>query len=387
MDDDLKVAATFSYFRKYKSPVDLIRFRPRPVEDLVGDALVVLDTNVLLSPFNLERRSWAGIQEKLQILSDTGRLRIPKHALREFLENRAARLTEAYRKLKETDTTIKWIELPLLEGSEGYKAAKKAYEKAVKAAAAYKDSLKPLIDEVSSMRANDIVTTFLSDLPESTFFEFELREGSEQKLQAEWQERVAAGMAPGAKDARKPHNGGGDFLIWKSVLELGRLERRDVLFVTLDGKSDWWHSAGSKRLFTRFDLVSEYWSASNGCTLGLAPLSFLLNKLGVDETIVKDVKRAGTENPTLEIPQFSWIDVMETLSNVARANERELLVIQRAAERAGLLDMEPHVSLIETSMRRQLQNLLAHQHSPSPLEASEEKERDVDNDQEDEDSS
>jgi len=39
----------------------------------------------------------------------------------------------------------------------------------------------------------------------------------------------------------------GDLIIWKEMIEKAKAEKRPIIFVTDDGKSDWWHIHSSRQ--------------------------------------------------------------------------------------------------------------------------------------------
>jgi hypothetical protein len=65
---------------------------------------------------------------------------------------------------------------------------------------------------------------------------------------AEWQRRVDHRVPPGYKDKGKDDSGIGDFLIWLSILAVGKNRGSDVIFVSGDEKSDWWYQSENAAL-------------------------------------------------------------------------------------------------------------------------------------------
>ena len=53
-------------------------------------------------------------------------------------------------------------------------------------------------------------------------------------------------VPPGYKDASKDDGGIGDFLIWKTLLQLGSKEKKDFVFVTGEQKPDWFNQASGE---------------------------------------------------------------------------------------------------------------------------------------------
>jgi len=101
---------------------------------------------------------------------------------------------------------------------------------------------------------------------------FEGRVGAkptEERLTAirkEGEERYAKKIPPGFEDAKKGPDAGdkfGDLIIWKEMIEKAKAEKRPIIFVTDDGKSDWWHSHHGKKFGPHPYLVEEFLAATN----------------------------------------------------------------------------------------------------------------------------
>lgn len=74
-------------------------------------------------------------------------------------------------------------------------------------------------------------------------------------------QRIAARVPPGYMDDGKDDGGIGDVLIWMELLLLGKTRQLPIVFVTSDGKEDWWEKmkddSGEKRIGPRHELVAE----------------------------------------------------------------------------------------------------------------------------------
>jgi hypothetical protein len=92
---------------------------------------------------------------------------------------------------------------------------------------------------------------------------------TEERLAAirkEGEERYAKKIPPGFEDAKKGADAGdkfGDLIIWKEMIEKAKAEKRPIIFVTDDGKSDWWHGHHGKKLGPHPHLVEEFLAATS----------------------------------------------------------------------------------------------------------------------------
>jgi hypothetical protein len=85
-------------------------------------------------------------------------------------------------------------------------------------------------------------------------------------IRKEGEERYAKKIPPGFEDAKKGGDGGdkfGDLIIWKEMIEKAKADKRPIIFVTDDGKSDWWHIHHGKKLGPHPHLVEEFLTATS----------------------------------------------------------------------------------------------------------------------------
>lgn len=76
-------------------------------------------------------------------------------------------------------------------------------------------------------------------------------------------DRYARKVPPGFEDAKKAAEGGdkfGDLVIWMEMIEKAKADKRPIIFITDDGKSDWWHIHRGKKMGPHPVLVEEFLS-------------------------------------------------------------------------------------------------------------------------------
>lgn len=74
-------------------------------------------------------------------------------------------------------------------------------------------------------------------------------------------DRYAKKIPPGFEDAKKSAEGGdkfGDLVIWMEMMEKAKIDKRSIIFVTDDGKSDWWHIHQGKKMGPHPALIEEF---------------------------------------------------------------------------------------------------------------------------------
>lgn len=84
-------------------------------------------------------------------------------------------------------------------------------------------------------------------------------------IRKEGEERYAKKIPPGFEDAKKGGDSGdkfGDLIIWKELIEKAKADKRPIIFVTDDGKSDWWHIRHGKKIGPHPFLIEEFLAAT-----------------------------------------------------------------------------------------------------------------------------
>lgn len=80
-------------------------------------------------------------------------------------------------------------------------------------------------------------------------------------IRKEGEDRYAKKIPPGFEDAKKTGDAGdkfGDLIIWKEMIEKAKADKRPMIFVTDDGKSDWWYIHRGRKIGPHPELVEEF---------------------------------------------------------------------------------------------------------------------------------
>lgn len=241
------------------------------IKEIWQDCIFILDTNVILNLFRFAQPEREAVLKLLESIGD--RLWIPHQVALEFQMNR---LTLIHDRIASYDTVIKKVgELETVfqdalraerlqgkeidellekirEGSSGlisYLEAEKRNEQVA------------LIEEEGlHRRIDNLFTDRIGDAPVNQ----EWLEG----VYKDGKQRQAFLIPPSFMDKKK--NGAyswrgmrferehGDLIIWKQILNFS-LQRsiNHIIFVTDDGKNDWWETIKGKRVGPRPELVNE----------------------------------------------------------------------------------------------------------------------------------
>lgn len=80
-------------------------------------------------------------------------------------------------------------------------------------------------------------------------------------IHKEGNDRYAKKIPPGFEDAKKAAEGGdkfGDLVIWMEMIDKAKADKRPIIFVTDDGKSDWWHIHRGRKIGPHPALIEEF---------------------------------------------------------------------------------------------------------------------------------
>jgi hypothetical protein len=184
----------------------------------------------------------------------------------------------------------------LIKDVEGYQELEKAASEMNNARNAYLKAYEKIVDRIRQWRGNDPVTSIYSEIfSESRVVEHDC---SQEEIKRDWQKRCLNKIPPGYKDSGKDDQGIGDFIIWMSLLRLGRENKKDLIFVTGEEKADWFVRAGAEPIYPRPELIDEYRRSSNGRNIRLSTLHELLREMKVPDSVVEEVQRVEQEANT-----------------------------------------------------------------------------------------
>lgn len=276
-------------------PKVVFTWKPKAVRDIKDKCIIVLDTNVLLIPYTVGKHTLGEISGVYERLAKQKRLIVPAQVAREFAYNRVAKQSEMLQSLASTRAKLVPPDLkpyPLLDMLDEYSVLKENVSEARSKLDAAQETLKKLIEKLSSAEWDDPVSDVYSRVLGGSIHDIEI---DEQKLKDDLKYRFDHKIPPGYKDAAKEDSGVGDLLIWKTILDIGSTRNSDLMFVTGEEKSDWWHLFEKRPLAIRHELVEEYRRVSGGKTFQMLKLSDLLELFNVPEEVVTEVKGSELE--------------------------------------------------------------------------------------------
>lgn len=282
----------FIYNKQFPESKSILLRKGKGIKEIFKSAIFVLDANSLLAPYNIGKENIEEIGKTYLRLISKGKLYIPEHALKEFAKNRSTRISELFTNIDNHLSnlpSIKLFEYPILGELDPYKKLKTNRDAILEQIKDYKKNLEDLKSGIIDWNWSDPVTTMY----QSTFNETIIISpfGSEEELSKEYNERIYDEIPPGNKDKTKEKNAIGDFLIWKSILELGKKKKTDIIFVSNDEKNDWLLKGNQKSISTKFELVDEYYRYTEGYDFMSITFKSFLDLEGLDIDISEVFKQ------------------------------------------------------------------------------------------------
>jgi rRNA-processing protein FCF1 len=135
--------------------------RPKTLEEVKGDAIVILDTNTLLLPYMTGPKTLSEIKATYKKLLEKKRLLIPARVAREFADNRAKKLGELFQKLTSQQAqqhSFLQENYPLLENIEEYTRLQEEAKKIGSMVKSFQKTLAAVVARVESWEWNDPIS-------------------------------------------------------------------------------------------------------------------------------------------------------------------------------------------------------------------------------------
>lgn len=327
------------------------------IDDVITDCMFVLDTNSLLMPYKIQKASLEQIRETYTKLVQAKRLLIPGQVMREFANNRPGEIVKLYQQLldkKSKLVNIKDGNYPLFENLEAYHGMCRLEEEIDKLLVQYKKNINYLIKTIKGWYWNDPISQMYSEVfDDECFIDLDLTEDQKCEIVKELENRYKHNIPPGYKDSSKPDKGIGDFLIWKTILDIGRQKNKDVVFVSSDLKPDWWHSSAKQNIYPRYELLYEFMKHTDGRTFNIIQLSTLLNLFNVSRNVVEEIENQESIESIILSRNKKAQNALSLYEALQNAKEREV-TFERINNAIYELESNGKVKFTHLDVARQL---------------------------------
>lgn len=243
----------------------------RPTEEefaqLWASALIVPDTNILLTLYRLSESTRGKLLQILEELKD--RLFVPYQVAFEFQKNRIGVIDDQKEAYQTVEKQVQGVARQVGGGMGRHpRLDKKDLEERISKA------LKPVEDHLAGIRADhpdpladedalgvDAVRDKLDAILEGCVGE----PRDLDELIKVGRKRYERKQPPGYEDRKKDEpDRYGDLAIWLDMIEAAKAEKQGVIFVTEERKEDWWWKQGSDTFAPRYELVEEMRRETNG---------------------------------------------------------------------------------------------------------------------------
>jgi hypothetical protein len=289
----------------------LFKFQLAPLNEIKDRCFIVIDTNALLVPYTVNQKSLQEIRSTYQRLIALKRLVIPGQVAREFARNRALKISELYQQLsrkRDAQGLSRLEQYPLLQSMPEFKEATELSEKIETITKEYRHKISDVLSRVKEWVWNDPVSLIYRDLfTADVILDIPVCNENKHEIEADLETRITHSIPPGYKDAAKPDRGLGDLLIWRTILEVGRKNKSDLLFVSGDEKTDWWYQSEKLHLYPRYELVDEYRRASDEKSSHIVAFSRFLELFGASEDVVNEVRKEEFQSNRNAQDVPSWV--------------------------------------------------------------------------------
>ncbi|MGW8429225.1 PIN-like domain-containing protein [Peribacillus simplex] len=250
--------------------------QPKPIEDLLKDSFIVVDTNVLLSAYQWREVTVNEVLRALIQLNDEDRLRIPLQVVKEFSKNRPK---EIIQRINEIENELSKLQkqrplnqiVPILEGRDSFVEVDEIQKQYNIIQKEYRNGLITLRDDLKALFYHDPYLDHIKEILQKAYYSPETN--SEEELIKEAEKRFKKKLPPGYRDGTKEENKAGDFIIWDAMKKL----KSNVIFVSGDKKTDWVHSdKQDNSVGARRELVEEFYNFTGGKDFAhLSPKEFI----------------------------------------------------------------------------------------------------------------
>lgn len=305
----------FSLEKIYPDAGKIFSFPYKPLKEVAKNCVFVLDTNILLIPFDVSEKNFELITNILKKLKDKNRLFIPARVAREFAKNRGEKISQIFLRLRQKQQKLNSGHFnpenyPILEQSEAFKKLNILNQKIQEDIKKSRKLFKDVESEILSWNWNDPISLIYRDLFTEDII-IELEENQESIIK-ELEFRAKNDIAPGFKDNNKVDGGIGDLIIWKTVIQIGNKINKNVVFVSNDKKGDWYYRQDNEGIYPKYELFDEFRANTNGKSINIIDFPKFLEIFNIDEKVIDDVKKTiDVESDISQRSRLSFKDDIE----------------------------------------------------------------------------
>lgn len=268
------------------------------LEEITKTAIVSFDANVLLNVYRYGPKTRSQLLRIMDGLKQRNQLWITHQAVEEFHSSREDVISSQRRTLKELPDCLK----PAVAALKSAKILDDFPELRSKIIGLLEESAKELQTTIELTMAeldvaDDPIIDQLTDIVDGCYGADPSDREDRIKVAAYRYDRK---IPPGYKDAGKPENRFGDYLLWSELLDYAKEHQKPVFLVTDDRKEDWWLIQASYTVGPRRELIDEMSRHSQQQFHVYNPEMFFSVISGylaidIDDSTIDEARRVGEE--------------------------------------------------------------------------------------------
>ncbi len=273
-------------------------------KDLWESCIFVFDTNVLLDMYRFSVETRDTFVDVLKSIKE--RIWIPYQVAKEYHKNLYNVIDGQVSKCAEVINELRGAQMKVqkhCDESRNHPYIKQSlYEEMSKFCNHFCSELEKEKNRLESFVYDNPTKKKLAELFESKVGE----KFDEEKLQAIFKEgeiRYAGKIPPGYKDAptKVGNDKYGDLVIWKEMITMAKEKLKPIVFITSDGKEDWYRQYMGKTISPRAELLTEFFDET-GLQFYAYPASAFLShakdyfkKTKISVSVIDEISKS-TEN-------------------------------------------------------------------------------------------
>ena len=295
------------------------RYSTEEYKRIWDNALVVVDTNILL---NLFRYSKETKEEVIKILNELkNRLFLPYQVAFEFFINKDKVIAGASADYDKASKCLYEYKQNLINEISNIKNSRlKCKADLIKIIENNNHEMMDLINKEKVKKLKDIENSELEEEIIELFnnvTECKLKEDEYLDVLDEGQRRFVNKIPPGYKDNEKESNG--DYIIFYSIMKKAKSSKKDIIFVTDDVKEDWFYDVKGVKS-GRKEILDEFYKNTNRLMLIYTADNFIkaynnLRKNQTNEKVIAEIKTIQKDEKIFR-DQFVILDSLKEKLNI-----------------------------------------------------------------------
>lgn len=261
------------------------------MDEMLQDALICYDANVLLNIYRYSEETQDGLIEVFKAFVD--RTWLPHQVALEYARNRAKTIVDQVNLCKSAEDAFNKVNADFIAPKDKQPflsdCSARALEGIINELATKRKALESMISE------DKYVDLFLS------LFDQKIGAAPDEEtlnqLHEQAADRYGEKTPPGYSDfkGKELPRAYGDYIVWRQLMDIAKKDNRNFILVTDDSKDDWWLRLSGKTIGPRPELLEEFRRETGQCVWLFTSEGFLIATKEAGSTQVSDsvIKEVG----------------------------------------------------------------------------------------------